>query len=244
MSSTPRVSLVLLAFVAFACSSRTQPRAVSDSGTSDSGGGDAGATADLGTDDGGAVDMPAAVVDSGTDSSVSIDASPTDSSVPDSGPVDMGGGLDLGASPCPAMEAAGTGGCDFVLGYKFDGRRCVSVSGCECSGADCADLKPTMQECVDAQGACIEACGGRGGSTLCPTTSYCRYEVEYLCGATDGSGLCTERPDFCDDIFSPVCGCDGMTYSSECVAAQSGMGIRATTACEEEPAEPEEPAEF
>jgi hypothetical protein len=43
----------------------------------------------------------------------------------------------------------------------------------------------------------------------------------------DVSGHCERRPNFCDATPSPVCGCDGVAYWSDCVRMQ--LGITAAT---------------
>jgi hypothetical protein len=32
----------------------------------------------------------------------------------------------------------------------------------------------------------------------------------------DGAGTCVKAPEICNQIFLPVCGCNGMTYSNDC----------------------------
>jgi hypothetical protein len=39
------------------------------------------------------------------------------------------------------------------------------------------------------------------------------------------------KPEVCDTIFAPVCGCDGMTYSSDCVAASMGVSVEFEGEC-------------
>jgi hypothetical protein len=39
-------------------------------------------------------------------------------------------------------------------------------------------------------------------------------------------------PEACVEIFDPVCGCDGNTYSSACHATLDRMGIFSLGACE------------
>lgn len=41
---------------------------------------------------------------------------------------------------CPAWDAQGSGPCNLILGYAWDGHRCVALSGCSCVGADCYRL--------------------------------------------------------------------------------------------------------
>lgn len=76
------------------------------------------------------------------------------------------------------------------------------------------------------------SCGGRRGST-CATDEYCRYEPADMCGRADATGTCTKVPKgvACDAIYAPVCGCDGKTYSSECVATLAGVSVDHTGEC-------------
>jgi hypothetical protein len=50
-------------------------------------------------------------------------------------------------------------------------------------------------------------------------------------GDCKGKGNCTAKPDVCPEIFKPVCGCNGKTYSNECFAAAAGVNVASEGAC-------------
>jgi hypothetical protein len=68
-----------------------------------------------------------------------------------------------------------------------------------------------------------QACGGFTGQT-CPAGSFCDYPDD-LCGAVDGPGVCRVSPSACDDIYQPVCGCDGKVHANSCEAYGSGSDV-------------------
>ena len=73
-------------------------------------------------------------------------------------------------------------------------------------------------------------CGGIAGFR-CPEKQYCAYAPEAKCGAGDMSGTCKPMPDMCTMEFAPVCGCDGKTYGTTCVAARAGVSVAKAGAC-------------
>ena len=70
--------------------------------------------------------------------------------------------------------------------------------------------------------------GGRGCSTNadCGAGQYCEKR-----GRCNGRGDCTPQPDFCIEVFDPVCGCNGRTYSNDCYAARDGVNVRHPGPC-------------
>ena len=62
-------------------------------------------------------------------------------------------------------------------------------------------------------------------NTDCARDSYCNTST---CG---GRGRCDARPQVCPGIYAPVCGCDGRTYSSDCIAASQGVSVARVGEC-------------
>jgi hypothetical protein len=60
----------------------------------------------------------------------------------------------LPSPDCEPDDAAGEGPCDAFFGYAWDGQSCVGISGCNCVGADCADLSFDPVACEFAHSHC------------------------------------------------------------------------------------------
>lgn len=103
--------------------------------------------------------------------------------------------------------------CEF--GHVTDDRGCPV---CEC-------LPPPPER----------SCGGFAGLT-CADDEYCEWDdTAAACGAADHLGTCRPRPEACYEIYAPVCGCDGVTYSNDCVARAAGTDIWGAGTCEGPP---------
>lgn len=75
-----------------------------------------------------------------------------------------------------------------------------------------------------------QSCGGRG-QQMCATGQYCSWAPAAICGRADAAGTCTVRPELCIELYRPVCGCDGQTYSNSCFAAAAGASVATNAAC-------------
>jgi len=65
----------------------------------------------------------------------------------------------------------------------------------------------------------------------CQADAFCRFD-DGTCDQVDRVGVCIEIPDACPEIFAPVCGCNGVTYASECEAWVAGESIDHDGECE------------
>lgn len=89
-------------------------------------------------------------------------------------------------------------------------------------------------DCEQPEG---DACGGFGGWT-CGENEFCAYTPEATCGFADALGTCAPMPQFCIQLFDPVCGCDGQTYSNGCFANAAGTSVSHEGECEPPPPPP------
>jgi|GEM_PF-6604164 len=84
----------------------------------------------------------------------------------------------------------------------------------------------------------VAACGGSGRplrsvGKICSNDDPQICEGETFCKLPSGecalnsirSGVCSEISQVCPEIYSPVCGCDNSTYSSECFANGAAVSV-------------------
>jgi eight-cysteine-cluster-containing protein len=107
----------------------------------------------------------------------------------------------------------------------------------------CDDLCVDYGDCCsDAELVCDvelpepegDACGGLLGLT-CDDGELCSFAPDQSCGGADQLGSCEAMPEACIELFAPVCGCDGTTYSNSCHAAGAGTSVAHEGECEPPP---------
>lgn len=75
---------------------------------------------------------------------------------------------------------------------------------------------------------CADACSAPNS---CADNEFC-YAPTGTCGHL---GYCQTLPDACPEVYSPVCGCDGQTYSNLCAAAMAGVNVAHSGECTPKP---------
>lgn len=122
-----------------------------------------------------------------------------------------------GCTPPSSCPAPG-GGC-----------RYINATACSCGDVECFDAGPVDSGLGPIDAASSGAEAGTGLSCAepdeCLGAEFCEYGVRCL-----GPGRCRARPTSCNSS-SPVCGCDGELYESECEANRMGIDALGAPPC-------------
>jgi Kazal-type serine protease inhibitor domain len=102
------------------------------------------------------------------------------------------------------------------------------VCGCDGHTYDNACKAEQAQVSIGSNGECT--CGG-STNIKCLDGRICLLPTG-ACLGVNPTGTCKTPPnDDCPKVASPVCGCDGVTYTNACLAAKAGINVATSTAC-------------
>ncbi len=129
---------------------------------------------------------------------------------------------------CPdGMAEVDLPGCgdDAICCFKSDPPLCESAADCD-DGDEC-----TFDYCMNGQ--CVyednpdcnpDWCWS---DWMCGDGQYCNFP-----GCYAETGTCVDIPDACAMYYSPVCGCDGVTYSNICFLQAASQSLAYEGACD------------
>jgi hypothetical protein len=97
------------------------------------------------------------------------------------------------------------------------------------TGGTHGDSESTGGETGDDAGTTTGDLDGCSDNEDCEATEFCEFP-DGQCGL-GSPGSCTIRPEVCNAIYMPVCGCDGQTHSNACYAAGAGVDVASQGPC-------------
>lgn len=135
---------------------------------------------------------------------LTLDLDPPD---PDAGPFDAGARSDAAVGMDAAIDAGSDGGGGTLDGAAPDAPEEIDAT------------PPVDATVLDASTLCPMVPGGCYTNAECGDGSYC----ERPAGQCLGVGTCRSDDPTCP--AEPVCGCDGQTWGSPCLAARAGISV-------------------
>jgi hypothetical protein len=140
------------------------------------------------------------------------------------------------AGPVAALDA-GTPDADADAGEPDADAGPAAQLRAYCGLEDCTEVALSTQPCGSTRmcwpsptdNACVYTCEpaprcGRADDEPCAADRFCLYTLaDALCGTGTAGGFCAPYPSSCARApRGAACGCDGVTYETECDAARIG----------------------
>jgi hypothetical protein len=150
------------------------------------------------------------------------------------GGVAVGGSSGVGGTTAGSGGAMAGGGGTAGIG-GIGGIGIGGIAGSSGAGAGTAGASGLGGAGMSGSGGTSAGAGGISSSDSCSDDGACsggRYCKKESCDAP--TGVCATKPSSCtgaDAEFTPVCGCDHMTYYTACVAAREGVNVAQSGEC-------------
>jgi hypothetical protein len=129
-------------------------------------------------------------------------------------------------------------GCVLPQGYCYESKDCPSGLDCRpgyaCKGlayyqCGCSEIVP-CDICSEVIGKCVRH-GPCATNVECPAAQYCNVDGHCIVTGAAGGQCAPIQAGGCPPDCPGVCGCDGKTYCSACVAHAVGVSVATSAPC-------------